>query len=354
LSQSIQVINPQDFAARFGGREAFALDILVGLSEERKSIPSKYMYDDEGSRLFTKITHLPEYYLTECERDSLERNKEQIADCTDGEPFNLVEFGSGDGVKTRILLKHFMDRGFEFQYVPVDISRSAMEVQLEDLGRRFADLRVQGLVTDYFTALKWLTNRYKRKNFVLFLGSNIGNFTHGRARFFLRHLWNCLHPNDNLLIGFDLKKDIELFLTAYNDSQGLTAEFNLNVLRRINRELGGTFDVSKFRHFGTYDVFTGAMESYLVSLEQQEVFIEAIGRWFTFAPWEPIHMEYSYKYLRSDIDLLANETGYSVRHHLYDAKKYFIDSIWEVQKSDRNGHLTEAESAYVSEQTSSK
>jgi uncharacterized SAM-dependent methyltransferase len=137
-----------------------------------------------------------------------------------------------------------------------------------------------------------------------------------------------------LLIGFDLKKDIEMLLWAYNDRQGVTAAFNLNVLTRINRELGGQFDLKNFRHFGTYDVFSGAMESYLVSLCQQEVLIEAIGQSFVFRPWEPIHMEYSYKYLESDINKLAAETGFVVREHLYDSRRFFIDSIWEVRKGN--------------------
>lgn len=335
-AQTIEVINPGDFASRFGNRQAFALDVLVGLSDSRKSLPSKYMYDEEGSRLFTRITDLPEYYLTDCEREIIERQRNRIADYVAGKPFNLVELGSGDGHKTRILIEHFLDRDLDFRYVPIDISRSAMEELLADLGKEYPSLQVEGLVSDYFTGLKWLTNRHKRKNLVLFLGSNIGNFNSGRSRFFLKHLWNSLNDRDNLLIGFDQKKDIDLLEGAYNDSQGITAEFNLNLLRRINRELGGQFDIAKFRHFGTYDVFSGAMESYLVSLEQQEVFIEAIGRSFTFGPWEPIHTEYSYKYLKSDINILAHDTGFAVKEHLYDSRNYFIDSIWEVHKS--NGH----------------
>jgi uncharacterized SAM-dependent methyltransferase len=191
---------------------------------------------------------------------------------------------------------------------------------------------VNGLVTDYFNGLKWLNNRHRRKNLVLFLGSSIGNFTHAEACVFMRNVWNCLNHDDVVLIGFDLKKDIELLLRAYNDSQGITREFNLNVLHRINRELGGTFDVSKFRHFGTYDVFSGGMESYLVSLERQSVFIEKISRAFSFEPWEPIHTEYSYKYLVPDIEQLAGETGFEIYEHLFDRRRYFTDSIWRVLK----------------------
>lgn len=338
-AQTIEIINPGDFASRFGNRQAFALDVLVGLSDNRKSLPSKYMYDEDGSRLFTRITHLPEYYLTNCEQETLQRNRKRIAEYVSATPFNLVELGSGDGRKTRILIEHFLEHNLDFRYVPIDISQSAMEELLADLGKEYPSLQIEGLVSDYFTGLKWLNNRHKRKNLVLFLGSNIGNFNAGRSRFFLRHLWNSLRDGDNLLIGFDHKKDIDLLEAAYNDSQGVTAEFNINLLKRINRELGGQFDVNKFRHFGTYDVFSGAMESYLVSLEQQEVFIEAIGRSFAFGPWEPIHTEYSYKYLESDVNTLAEDTGFAVKEHLYDSPKYFIDSIWEVHKSKRTLNL---------------
>jgi L-histidine Nalpha-methyltransferase len=180
--------------------------------------------------------------------------------------------------------------------------------------------------------LKWLNHRHRRRNLVLFLGSSIGNFNHTRACFFLRSLWNALNHDDVVLIGFDMKKDIDLLLRAYNDSEGVTREFNLNLLCRINGELGGNFDLSKFRHFGTYNVSSGAMESYLVSQERQMVFIEAIGRSFLFEPWEPLHTEYSYKYLASDIDRLAEETGFEVKQHIYDSRNYFADSVWRVQK----------------------
>ena len=336
--QRIKVLNPEDFAGTFGDRDTFALDILVGLSEQRKAIPSRYMYDDEGSRLFVDITRLPEYYPTEAEKAVLKQNKEAIAKHVEHEPFNLVEFGPGDGHKTEILLEHFLEKKLEFTYVPIDISKGALEVLEDNILGHFPQLELNALVSEYFAGIKWLNNRSDRRNLVLFMGSNIGNFSHAQARFFLRNLWNCLNNGDILLIGFDLKKDIEMLLSAYNDPKGVTAKFNLNVLNRINRELGGQFDISKFRHFGTYDVFSGAMESYLVSLQHQDVFIEEIGRSFPFRPWEPIHTEYSYKYLESDINIIAQETLFVVKEHLYDDRRWYIDSIWEVQKSDRNSH----------------
>lgn len=335
-NQEIRVIDSSHFSESHSEQETFALDILSGLSEERKSIPSRYMYDDEGSRLFARIMELDEYYPTTCEADALRLYRERIADYAGSEPFNLVEFGSGNGVKTKILLDHFLERQLDFTYVPIDISGGAMEALDKTLKKNYPDLNYTGLVTDYFTGVRWLNQQQSKKNFVLFLGSNIGNFPHPKARFFLRNLWNCLMPGDQALIGFDLKKDIELLLAAYNDSEGVTAQFNLNILKRINRELGAEFDLKKFRHFGSYDVFSGAMESYLVSLEQQEVFIETLGRSFTLRAWEPIHIEYSYKYLESDIDRIANETGFFVKEHLYDGKRYFVDSIWGVEKTEGN------------------
>jgi len=193
--------------------------------------------------------------------------------------------------------------------------------------------------------VEWLANQGLERNVLLFLGSNIGNFNRSAARGFLFRLWNALNDGDFILVGFDLKKDIELFLAAYNDARGVTARFNLNVLQRINRELGGQFDVSKFRHFGTYDVFSGAMESYLVSLEAQEVFVEHIGRVFSFHPWEPIHTEYSYKYLISDIETLARETGFEIKEHLFDSRRWFVDSVWQVHKTDADGFRESLEPA---------
>lgn len=332
MQKKIQVIDSQAAAQAFGDKETFALDILVGLSENPKTIPSHYLYDEEGSRLFQEITLLPEYYITECEKEVLTRYADKLAELSAGEPFNLVEFGAGDGSKAGILIEAMLKRGCEFRYVPIDISQGAMDELVENLDGRFENLELFGLVSEYFTGIKYLSSQSSRRNLVLILGSNIGNFSYAKARFFLRNIWNYLNHGDRLLVGLDLKKDIEMLLWAYNDRQGVTAQFNLNVLKRINRELGGRFDLSKFRHFGTYDVFSGAMESYLVSLEQQEVFIDAIGRAFQFHPWEPIHTEYSYKYLISDIEGLAADTGFLVQEHMTCEKGYFIDSLWEVRK----------------------
>lgn len=333
MERTYKILHGTDYADSFNETDAFALDVLVGLSSPRKTIPSKYFYDETGSSFFRRITELPEYYPTACELEIIERESGAIARYVDyDQPFNLVELGAGFSQKSTTLLTRFVDQRLDFQYVPIDISEAAMQSLIGLLNGRLPTLEVQGLVTDYFNGIKWLNNRFKRKNLVLFLGSSIGNFTHAENCVLLRNLWNCLNHDDVLLIGFDLKKDIDMLLRAYNDSQGVTRDFNLNLLHRINRELGGNFDVSKWRHFGTYDVFSGAMESYLVSLERQSAFIEKIGRWFEFDAWEPIHTEYSYKYLVPEIEQLAGETGFEIYEHLFDSRRYFTDSIWRVYK----------------------
>jgi len=328
-----KILAEHDYADSFTERDAFALDVLVGLSSPRKTLSSKYFYDSRGSELFQQITRLPEYYLTAVEREILVTYRDRIAGHLEREPFNLIELGAGFSDKTMTLLRHFHGQGLTFQFVPIDISESATHQLVVSVGKDLPECEVHALVAEYFDGIKWMNNRYRRRNIVLFLGSSIGNFTHNEACFFLRNLWNSLNDDDLVLIGFDLKKDIDLLLKAYNDTQGITSAFNLNLLERINRELGGHFEIGKFRHFGTYDVFAGGMESYLVSMARQNVFIEQIGRSFAFEPWEPIHTEYSYKYLVSEIETLAGETGFEVIEHLSDARQWFVDSLWKVQKS---------------------
>jgi dimethylhistidine N-methyltransferase len=311
----------------------FALDVLVGFSEYPKQLPSKHFYDAAGSAYFQQIMALDEYYLTACEREILERHRGAILSLAERGPINLVDLGAGDGAKTLLLLEHLRATGADFRYVPIDISEAAMQRLVADVERTLPGVEVRGLVSDYVTGLSWLgAQDTERRNLVLFLGSNIGNFDRPRARAFLRRLWIALRSGDCALVGFDLKKDIELLLRAYNDSRGITAMFNLNLLHRINRELGADFDPARFRHFGTYDVLSGAMKSYLVSLARQTVTIGALQQTFTFEPWEPIFTEYSYKYLDSDIEELAGATGFVIEAQFHDRRRYFVDSLWRVER----------------------
>jgi len=311
----------------------FALDVLCGLSETIKRLPSRYFYDETGSRLFKRIMELPEYYLSRCGAEILETNKHVICEYLDDDPFNVIELGAGDGTKTIILLREFMRRGLDYEYFPIDISPSAMEELIDRMNAQLPAIKGCGIISEYFEGIRLMSRMNSRRNFVLFLGSNIGNFNYDQAKLFLRNLWQSLNHNDYVLIAFDLKKDIDLLLKAYNDAQGVTREFNLNLLARINRELGGNFNVSKFKHYGTYNVLSGAMESFLVSTEKQSVFIRKLSKSFSFDAWEPIHTEYSYKYSEDDIRQLAESTGFAICGQLFDSKRYFAQSIWKVDKS---------------------
>ncbi len=311
----------------------FALDVLTGLSEKHKKLDSRYFYNDEGSRLFQGIMNSEDYYPTDSEREILENHSRSIvATCGKG-PLNVIDLGAGDGAKTKVLLRALVDLGTDCRYVPIDISEAAIKGLVETMAKDMPEMEVSGLVCEYADGLNWLAGQNDgRRNLLLFLGSNIGNFDKARARAFLRRQWTALNDGDFALIGFDLKKDIEVLLRAYNDSEGVTAAFNLNLLTRINDELGGNFNTDDFRHYGTYDVFSGAMVSYLVSLKAQTVEIESLGKSFHFDAWEPVHTEYSYKYLDEDIDDLAGDTGYQIEGKYRDSRRYFIDSLWRVMK----------------------
>lgn len=326
-----RVLKPADLAAAHGMR-AFALDVLNGLSETPKRLSSRWIYDEHGSELFSRICELEEYYPTRCEAEILRNHTADILKRAGVDALDIVDLGAGDGRKTNIVLERALKQVKDVRYVPIDISESAMSGLVKATAEKFPKLKLGGIVAEYFDGLHWLSNTDERKNLVLFLGSNIGNFNKVQARVFLRQLWEALNHGDQVLIGFDLKKDIELLLAAYNDREGVTAAFNKNLLKRINRELGGNFDMAAYRHYATYDVFTGAMESYIVSLKAQTVTIKDLQSTFEFDEWEPIHTEYSYKYLQKDIDALAGSTGFKIIEQYYDNNGWFTDSLWQVEK----------------------
>ena len=331
MAYSVEVLTESNES---GSVNELALSVLEGLSKRPKFLPSRMFYDDKGSELFQRIMQLPEYYPTQCEAQILERHGGKIAEHLKGQSFNLVELGCGDGAKTILLLNNLLKQTEKFTFVPLDISRAAVDFLLQNLEKQYGSIPfgIKGLVAEYFQGLSWLTDNASERNIVLFLGSNIGNLNKPTALRFLRHLWYSLNPGDFVLIGFDLKKDLDVLYNAYNDSAGVTKEFNFNVLDRINSALKGDFDRSKFQHQGLYNVQNGAMESYLISQERHSVWIEDLGKEFRFEPWEAIHMEYSYKYLDTDMEFLAAGTGYRIVENFTDDRGYFIDSLWQVQK----------------------
>jgi L-histidine N-alpha-methyltransferase len=309
----------------------FAQDVQQGLASDPKRLSSKYFYDKDGDELFQAIMKMPEYYLTRSEFEILEMNKEPLLDLflNSRGRFNLIEFGAGDGLKTKILLRHFVEQQADFRYVPVDISGNVLQGLEKDLKEELPELKVEPIEDDYFRALERLTQTADRRNIVLFLGSNIGNFSEQQAIRFLTELGNGLNGGDLILVGFDLKKDPELIRSAYNDPAGITRAFNMNLLKRINRELGGRFDLQKFQHYQMYDPVGGEARSYLISKEAQEVYIEGLAQTFYFKAWEPVHVEISRKYEPETIETYASESGFGLVRHFYDCKHYYVNSLWE-------------------------
>ena len=312
----------------------FATDVLDGLSSDPKQLSSKYFYDDEGSRLFQEIMKLPEYYLTRCELEIFEKQVEDIfaAFRNGGNAFDLIELGAGDGTKTAVLVSHFLERNADITYSPIDISQEALDALSDKFSAEFPSLRMETRQGDYFQILKSLKNGNGRRKVLMFLGSNIGNFTREQSVSFFRDLRAVMSENDLLFIGFDLLKDPHVIVRAYDDEQGVTAKFNLNLLRRINRELGGNFDLDKWTHYAVYRPVQCAARSFLISREKQSVHIKALDRTFEFDQWEAVFMEISQKYTVSMIEEMAVESGFEVKQNFFDDRSYYCDSLWKLAK----------------------
>ncbi len=317
---------------KFKTKQEFARDVLKGLSKPLKSLPSKYIYDSEGSRLFKEITKLPEYYLTTTEMEILKNNRKQICNKIGNKEFNLIDLGCGDGKKTGVLLQELQKNDCNFYFFPIDISEDAIAEFTDNLKNEFLDLQIRGLVSEYFEGLSWLSSKNNKRNVVLFLGSNIGNFNPIKTKSFLSSLWKSLNNGDLVLIGFDLKKNIDLMTKAYNDKQGITAAFNKNLLKRINSELKGNFDLNQFEFYATYDKTEEAVKSFLISKKKQKVFIQKLNKFFTFKAREPIHTESSYKYHFERIKEMAGNNNFEIVENFFDTNSYFVDSLWKVVK----------------------
>ncbi|WP_162426165.1 L-histidine N(alpha)-methyltransferase [Pontibacter pudoricolor] len=314
-----------------GAKAQFASDVKNGLSQEAKKLSSRYFYDGEGSRLFQKIMHLPEYYLTRSEHEVFTTQQQTIAKQLAAQGnFHLIDLGAGDATKTRILLKQLLQQNADFDYVPVDISGDAMRELCEDLQTELPSLQTQAVIGDYFEALDWLDEHKPGRKVLLFLGSNIGNFNPDERQEFMQQVRAHMQPGDMLLLGMDLCKEPETILRAYNDATGVTAAFNLNLLHRINRELGGDFIVDQFKHFPLYDPQHGVMKSFLISQQEQEVTIKATGQTFHFKAWEAIHTESSYKFTLELAETIGNVNGFKIQQIFQDKNHYFADVLYIV------------------------
>ena len=303
----------------------FARDVRVGLTAERKWLPPRWFYDALGSSLFDTICFLPEYYVMRAEAEVLTSFRKEIV-ASFGPQVRLVELGSGAARKTRILL----DEMENVEYVPVDIDDEMLQRSARDLLRDYADLRITAIRSDFMrpsVPLKLLERPRGRRTVVLFLGSTIGNLNPEEAVAMLRDLRSALAPGDALLLGADLRKDRTVLEPAYDDALGVTAAFNLNLLGRINRELGGHFDLAAFRHHAFYDEVHGRIEMHLVSKSAQRVRIDALDLDVRFAAGESIHTESSYKHNAETLASLANASGFSIEKTWIDARAWFADVL---------------------------
>jgi len=293
-------------------------DVIAGLSLPQKSLPPKYFYDAEGSRLFERICRLPEYYLTRAELSLTRAHLDAIARFA-GRGCELVEYGSGASLKTRLLIRALGPSA----YVPVDISAAALAGASRRLAREFPRLHLFAVTGDFSQPLRLPVFRARaaRRRVVYFPGSTIGNLVPEEAQAFLKMTRGQVGRAGAMLVGVDLKKDASVLHAAYNDARGVTAAFNLNLLRRINRELGADFDLRRFRHYAFYNPAPGRIEMHLVSLRRQTVNVGAYR--FEFAPGETIHTENSYKYSVVEFSALAADAGFRAAHVWQDARKRF-------------------------------
>jgi dimethylhistidine N-methyltransferase len=302
-------------------REEFRRAVLAGLSARLRAIPAKFLYDSRGSALFDEICDLPEYYLTRTETEILKRHATEIGRRA-GPGCALIEFGSGSSVKSRLLIDALPQLAL---YAPIDISRQHLDATAARLRRDYPGLWVEPVCADFMGPVPPIATTARRLGF--FPGSTIGNLTPDEATGFLRHARTLLGDDGALVLGADLKKDPQRLHEAYNDSAGVTAAFTLNLLRRMNRELNATFDLSAFAHEAFYDEAEGRIEIYFRSLRQQTVMVA--GQRFDFAAGERVHTEYSYKYDPTDLAALAQSGGFRLAETWTDSERLFAVAYLE-------------------------
>ncbi len=307
----------------------FLDDVWRGLSTSPKQLDSRYFYDETGDEIFQEIMACPEYYLTNCELEIFSDQSGKLAEdlLADLHDFDVVELGAGDCTKSIYLLRALLERKALFTYYPIDISAHVISQLSIDLPAKLPGLGMQGLNGDHFEMLEKLRKISQKPKLVLFLGSSIGNLPIADAPGFYKKMKEYLAPGDLVLTGFDLKKEPAIILAAYNDKAGITRRFNLNLLTRINRELGADFDITQFAHKPAYNEQTGSCESYLESLNEQQVHIEAKGD-VSFKAGERIRMEVSQKYTVPQTDEIAANAGFRPVRKYYDTRQWFMDALW--------------------------
>jgi len=300
---------------------AFAAEVAEGLLNCPKSLPCKLFYDSAGSVLFEEITRLPEYYLTRAELEILRASASEIANAA-GPGVTVVELGSGTAVKTCTLLHGISRRQMRVPYFPVDISPAALNLARRRVEAQCDQVSVHPVIADFSEGFTFLRKIPERK-LVLYLGSSIGNFDPEAAVEMLSQIREQLTPGDSLLLGTDLVKATSILLPAYDDAQGITSQFNKNILRRLNRELGANFDLEFFRHIASWNPAESRMEIYLESLRPQIVNLGMLALRIRFATGERIHTENSYKYTLAMVKDLLEAAGFTLAHTWFDHRKWF-------------------------------
>ncbi|MDR3638902.1 MAG: L-histidine N(alpha)-methyltransferase [Isosphaeraceae bacterium] len=325
--KSFTILQPA--GASDSDRAAFAASVRSGLLGTPKTLPWPYFYDEQGSRLFDQICELPEYYLTRTEDALLQDHADALVAGWESAP-TLVELGSGSATKTRRLIGAALRRYGTLHYVPIDVSPTFIEDSAAALVRAFPSLRVTGHVGDYRSELQRVAERLPGPKLLIFLGSSLGNYEPDDASSLLRQLAWTLNPADRFLLGADLDKDPAVLEAAYDDAQGVTAAFNLNLLARINRELGGNFDLDRFAHQARYDPQRRRIEMHLVSLASQTVTVPGARVTATFAEGESIHTENSHKYTPDGLRAMAAAAGLEEEAAWTDARGFFRLQRWRL------------------------
>ena len=302
-------------------QKTFAEEISLSLKDTPKSISPKYFYDNLGSEIFDKICQLPEYYPYTCESSILKTITKYLASHIPND-VRLVELGSGSSTKTRLLIDALFELQDHVEYFPIDISDVLID-SVKELCNDYENLKVTGIIDTYENGLDFIEHHDEKPNLITFLGSSFGNFSKEDGDDFLSRIHDLMKLSDYFLLGLDLKKDIDVLTNAYNDSNGLTAKFNLNILERINKELDANFKISQFAHQASYNEPKGRIEMYLRSLSDQTVTIPKADISIQLAENELIHTENSHKFTMSQIDSMFEEVGLDIVQIWFDTKKYF-------------------------------
>jgi dimethylhistidine N-methyltransferase len=302
-------------------QKTFVQELSHSIRQKQKSINPKFFYDQKGSHLFEKICVLPEYYLTRTEISILKQIDGKLQSYLDGN-FRLVELGSGSSQKTRLLIDILTRLQKRVEYFPIDVSK-ILKSSSTVLQSDYKKLHITGIIDNYENGLEFVKNYDDMKNLIVFLGSSFGNFDPENGIRFLKKINSSMKKGDLFLVGLDLVKDKNVLYQAYNDSQGITAQFNLNVLSRINSELGGNFDTSKFAHHAVYNENQNKIELFLRSLSKQTVEISNADLTLEIDEGELIHTENSHKYTISQIKQMFAMTGYKIKDMWNDDNRYY-------------------------------